>query len=126
MSNEASSEQSCVRDRAGYDEVFPLGQRDPGTSNDERFLSANSPSIEEDEELDMDGLKSDSNDGLAGAEPPIQSVIGPDGLREFNMLPLCTINDFISSIKQTHFNMLREKYQIPVHIPIFLPFKSEN
>jgi len=31
----ASSEQSCVREGAGYDEVFPTGQDDPGTSSDE-------------------------------------------------------------------------------------------
>ena len=42
------------------------------------------------------------------------------------MLPLWTVNDFISSIKQTHFDTLRDKYQIPVHIPICLPYKSEK
>ena len=42
------------------------------------------------------------------------------------MLPLWTINDFISSIKQTQFNKLREKYQILVHIPIHLPFNFEK
>ena len=36
------------------------------------------------------------------------------------------VNDFNSSIKQKHFNMLREKYQIPVGIPIRLPFKFEK
>ena len=126
MSSEASSEQSCVREGAGYDEVFRSGQGDPGTSNNERVLSANSPSVEKDENLHVDGLKSTSNDYLDGTEPPIQSIISPDGLREFIMLPLWTINAFNSSIKQTHFNTLREKYQIPVHIPIHLPFKSEK
>ena len=42
------------------------------------------------------------------------------------MLPLWTVNNFISSIKQTHFNTFREKYQIPIHIPIHLPYKSEK
>ena len=42
------------------------------------------------------------------------------------MLPLWTVNDFISSIKQTHFDTLREKYQIPIHIPIHLPYKFEK
>ena len=36
------------------------------------------------------------------------------------------VNDFNSSIKQKHFNTLREKYQIPVGIPIYLPFKFEK
>ena len=128
MSSEGSSDQSCVRKGEGYDEVFLPSQDDPDTSYDERVLSANSPSREEDEDRDMDGSKSDSNDkeDVVSAEPPIQSVIGPDGLSEFIMLPLWMINDFNSSIKQKHFNTLREKYQIPVSIPICLPFKSEN
>ena len=41
------------------------------------------------------------------------------------MLPLWTINDFISSVKQTHFNTLREEYQILANIPMRLPFKRE-
>ena len=38
------------------------------------------------------------------------------------MLPLWTVNNFISSIKQTHFNTFREKYQMPIH----LPYRSEK
>ena len=60
----------------------------------------------------MDGSESDSNDegDIVSSESPIQFVIGPNDLREFIMLPLWTINDFNSSIKQKHFNTLREKY----------------
>ena len=119
----ASSEQLCVRKEAGYDEVFPLSQDDLSTLSDERNPSATLPSSR-DEDLDTDGLASDSNDGHVGAKPPRQSVIVLDGLREFIMLPLWMVNDFISSIKQTHFDTLREKYQIPIHIPIRLPYKS--
>ena len=36
------------------------------------------------------------------------------------------VNDFISTIKELHFKMLREKYQIPYHIPLCLPYKSEK
>ena len=57
----ASSEQSCVHEGTSYDEVYPLGQDNPGTSSDERVPSANSPSTEEDDDLDVDGLESDSN-----------------------------------------------------------------
>ena len=121
----ASSNQSCVYDRASYDEVFPSGQNDPGTVSDERNPSATLPSTR-DEDLDTDRSKDDSTDGLVGVEPPIQSVIGLDGLREFIMLPLWTVNDFTSSIKETHFNTLREEYQIPAHIPIRLSYKSEK
>ena len=42
------------------------------------------------------------------------------------MLPFWKINDFNSSIKERHFNTLREKYQIPVNIPMRLPFKQEK
>ena len=106
-------------------EVFPSSQDDPNTSSDERNLSATSPSTR-DEDLDTDGSKSDSNDDQVGAEPSPQSFIGPNGLREFIMLPLWTVNDFVSSIKQTHFETYREKYQIPIHIPIRLPYKSKK
>ena len=126
MSSEASSEQSCVHKGVNYDKVFPLGQDDPSTSCDERNPSANSPSTKGDENLDVDRSEGDSNDEDLSAEPLIQSVIGPDGFREFIMLPLWTINDFNSTIKQKHFNTLREKYQIPVSIPICLPFKYEK
>ena len=127
MSIEASSEQSCVREGVGYDEVFPSSQDDPNTSYDERVLSVNSPSTEKDEHLDVDRLEGDSNDDdLDSGEPSIQSIIGLDGFREFIMLPLWTINNFNSSIKQQHFNTLREKYQIPVGIPMRLPFKTKK
>ena len=78
--------------------------------------------------MDVDGSESDSNDegDIVSVESPIQFVIGPNDLREFIMLPLWTINDFNSSIKQKHFNTLREKYQILVSIPICLCFKSEK
>ena len=61
MSN-ASSEQSCVCEGVGYDEVYSLGQDDLGTSFDERVPSANSPSSEEDDDLYVDGSESDSKE----------------------------------------------------------------
>ena len=124
----ASSEQSCVQEGANYDEVYSLGQDDPNTSSDERVPSANSPSTKEDDDLDVERSKSDSNEDedIGNDEPSIQSVIGPDGFREFIMLPLCMINDFNLSIKQQHFNTLREKYQIPVNILMRLPFNVKS
>ena len=120
-----SSNQSCVHEGAGYDEVFPSGQNDPGTSSEERNPSATSPSTRG-EDLDTNRSKGDSIDGLIGAKPPTQSIIGPDGFREFIILPLWMINNFISTIKDSHFKMLMEKYQIPDHIPLRLPYKSEK
>ena len=63
MSSEASSEQSCVHEGAGYDEVYPLGQDDLGASYLERVPSTNSP-FEEDSDVDgsESGTSEDSND----------------------------------------------------------------
>jgi len=74
----------------------------------------------------MGRSRDDFTDGLVGAEPPIQSVICPDGLREFIILPLWMVNDFVSTIKESHFNILKEKFQIPENIPLYLPYKSEK
>ena len=60
--------------------------------------------------MEIDRSDGDSSDGLVGVEPPIQSVVGPDGLREFIMLPLWTVNDFVSTIKESHFKTLKDKY----------------
>ena len=55
MFSKALSEQSCVREGVGYDEVYPSGQGDPDSSYLERNSSANSSSEEEDEDLDEEG-----------------------------------------------------------------------
>ena len=65
----ASSEQLCVREGAGYDEVFLSGWNDPGNSSDKRNPSATLPSTR-DEDLDTDRSEGDSTDRLNGAEPP--------------------------------------------------------
>ena len=77
-----SSEQSCVREGTGYDEVYLLGQDNPDTySSNERIPFANSPSMEDDD-LDGDGSESDLNEEIGNDEPPVQSVIGLDGLKD--------------------------------------------
>ena len=79
-----------------------------------------------DGDVDVNKSKDDSSDQMASAEPPTQSVIGPDGLREFIILPLWTVNDFRSTIRQNFFDTLRAKFKIPINIPIRLPYKSEK
>ena len=111
MSSEVSSDQSCVCNGAGYDEVYLLGLDDPSTSSSDQVSFSNSPSAEGDEDVDVDGLEDDSSEEyIASAEPPSQSVVGPDGVREFILLPLWMVNDFRSTIKQKHFHTLTEKY----------------
>ena len=68
----------------------------------------------------------EGDDGVEDVKPPIYSVIGPDGFREFIMLPIWTVNDFTSTIKESHFKKLREKYRIPVNIPLRLPYMSKK
>ena len=53
--------------------MFPSCQDDPGTSYDEKVLSANSPSVEEDEDLDVDRSEGDSNneEDIGSVELPI-------------------------------------------------------
>ena len=114
-----------IHDGAGYNEVFSSGQKDLNTSSEERNLSATSLSSK-DEGLEMDRSEGDSSDGLDSTEPPIQSIIDSNGLREFIMLPLWTVNDFRSTIKESHFKTLRAKYQIPDNIPLHLPYKLEK
>ncbi|KAL0013999.1 hypothetical protein SO802_001068 [Lithocarpus litseifolius] len=117
----ASSNQSFVRDGAGYDEVRLSGPRDPYTSSEDNSSTSSSSSSR-----DEDRMESNLSDGLGESEPPPQSVIGPDGMRKFVMLSLWMVNDFTSSIKESHFKTLREKYQIPVNIPLRLPFRLEK
>ena len=132
MFSEASSEQSCVHKWADYDEVYPSGQDDPGTSYDERVSSANSPSTKEDEDSNVDGSNSGSGgdssneENVGNAKSPIRSVIGPDGLRQFLLPLIWTINNFNSIIKRPHFETFRDRYQIPINVPICLPFKFEK
>ncbi|KAK9993946.1 hypothetical protein SO802_023649 [Lithocarpus litseifolius] len=114
----ASSNQSFVCDGAGYDEVHLSGHKDPDTTSEESSSAASSMSWSEDR------TESNLSDGLGESEPPIQSVIGPDGMRKFITLSIWMVNDFTSSIKESHFKTLREKYQIPVNIPLRLPYRS--
>ncbi|KAL0008608.1 hypothetical protein SO802_010110 [Lithocarpus litseifolius] len=131
MSSEASSEQLCVHEGAGYDEVYPLGQDNLRASYPKRVPSTNSSSEEEKEDLDVDGSKSSSNEdsdeeSVENVNSSIRSVVGLDGLRKFVLPLMWTVNDFNPTIKQKHFDTLRERYQIPVRIPIRLPFKFEK
>ena len=119
----ASSNHSFVCDGVGYDEVYPSSHKDHDSPSEERSPSASSPSSR-DEGLEKGGPKDYFLQDLDDNETPIQSVVGPNGLRKFIMLPMWTVNDFISTIKENHFKTLRGKYQIPDNIPI--PVKSQR
>ena len=77
----ASSNQSFVRDGAGYEELYSSDCRNPDELS-ERSPSAASPSSKnEDMEL------AEPEKGFDDGEQRIKSVVGADGLREFVMLP---------------------------------------
>ena len=128
MSSEASSEQSCAYEGAGYNKVYPSGRDDPSASYSERVPFANSSSEEEKEDSDVDGLESSTNEDSdeENVKSPIRSVVSPDSLRKFVLPFMWTVNNFNSTIKRKHFDTLRERYQIHVDIPIRLPFKFEK
>ena len=131
MSSKASSEQSCLHEGVGYDEVYASGQDDLGTSYSERVPSANSPSKEEEEDSDVDSSKSTSRDSddeenIENAEFLIRSIIGLDSFRKFILPLMSMVNDSNSTIKRPHFDTFWERYQIPVGIPIRVPFKFEK
>ena len=107
----ASSNQSFVRDGAGYEELYPSGYKDPDELS-ERTPSATSPSsTNEDMEL---AEPEEGSDG--GGEGP-KSIVGADGLREFVMLPECTVHKFVSTIKEVHFKPLGPSTKYPTISP---------
>ena len=83
----ASSNHLFVRNEAGYDEVYPSGHRVLDNQSEERSLSASSPSSR-DEGLETEGPEDDFIQDLEDTKPLIQSIVGPNGLRKFIMLPI--------------------------------------
>ena len=96
----ASSNQSFVRDGAGYEELYPSSCRDPDELS-ERSLSASSPSSK-----NKDMELAEPEEGFDVGEKRLKSVVDADKLREFVMLPEWTVNNFTSTIKEVHFKTL--------------------
>ena len=120
----ASSHQSFVRDGASYEEVYPSGHEDHDSPSKERSPSTSSPSSRN-EGLEMSDEEG-SNDGPDNDDLQIQSVVGPDRLRQFVMLPEWSVNNFTSSIKEKHFKTFKAPFQMPDNIFVCLPYMSEK
>jgi len=73
-------------------------------------------------ENDMDEVSTNEESD----ESPFRTVVDPDGLRNFVLPLIWTVNDFSLTIQRKHFNTLRDRYQIPVDVPIHLPHKFEK
>ena len=106
--------------------MYPSSHKDLDIPSEERSPLDNSPSSRDDEGLETEGPEDDFIQDLDDTQPPVHSVVGPNGLRKFIMLSIWTVNDFTSTIKETHFKTLRDKFQIADSIPIRLPYKSEK
>ena len=96
----ASSNQSFVRDGAGYEELYPSSCRDPDELS-ERSSSASSPSSK-----NKDMELAEPEEGSDVGEKRLKSVVDADRLREFVVLPEWTVNNFTSTIKEVHFKTL--------------------
>ena len=121
----ASSHQSFVHDGVCYEEVYSSGHEDHDSQSEERSPSTSSPSsrIEGLEVSDEEG----SNDGPDNDDLLIQSVVGPNGLRQFVMLPEWSVNHFTSSIKEKHFKTFRAyKFLIYNYVLCWLYFMTKT
>ena len=92
--------------------MYPSGQGDLDSSYLERDPSANSPSEEEDEDLDEEGSRSDVDEVPSDEESnesPIRIVVSLKGLRNFVLPLIWMVNNFSSTIQRSHFNTLRDR-----------------
>ena len=92
--------------------MYPSGQDNPGAFYSESVSSANSPFEEEEEDSDVDGLESSTNEDSdeENVKSPIRSVVSPDSLRKFVLPFMWTVKNFNSTIKRKHFYPLPDKY----------------
>ena len=77
----ASSNQSFVRNGAGYKELYPSGYKDPDELSERTPSTTSSSLTNEDMEL------AEPEKGSDGGGKIIKSIVEADGLREFVMLP---------------------------------------
>ena len=143
MSIEATSEQSSIREGAGYDEVFPLGyEPDEGfslSSKRETLAQSSDEEVESrggEDEVVSEGENED-DDGEGGRESDEDENIGEEEVLESNSVSSgddrtfivpkkWTVNDFLLTMSDKVFKTLRGRYQIPDNIPIRLPRKFER
>ena len=151
MSRGVISEQSSVREGAGYDEVYQTRQepKEGHSWSPERETSARSTNKdgenyigeEDEEEIDegeVDGegeieddgvMKGDKDENDADNKTPEVGSSGNPGsghTHPFIFPQMWTVNDFLPKMMTNIFKNLRNRFQIPDHIPIRLPGKFEK
>ena len=143
MYREVTSEQSSVRERVGYDEVFPLGHElEEGfcwSSERETLVQSSNEEVEsrvgedevvsegEDEDDKGEGGRKSDNDENIGEEEVLESNSGSLGDDHPFILPKkWMVNNFLLTILDKVFKTLYGRYQILDSIPIHLPRKFER
>ena len=147
MSREAMSEQLSVCEGASYDEVFQTGDEPAEGLSwlSERETSAYSPDEEaescvgegeeemvEDDEREVEGNEEEENDEDKGdmneraLEVKSSGSLRSGHAHPFILPQMWTVNDFLPKMMVNIFKNLRDRYQIPNHIPIRLPRKFEK
>ena len=139
MSSDASSDQSSIRDEAGYNEVFGSGQESDGFSESSgRETSAQSPSddvedyvegvgekvvgeVEGERESDEDEEKDEGDE-----ESYEEASVSPRGNLPFILPEDWAVNKFLPKMSEKVFKELRSRFQISDHISICLLRKKEK
>ena len=148
MSSDAMSEESSIREGAGYDEAFGSGvESEDFSPSSRRETSAQSLDGEEEcyakesEEVEIevgkeeswvdggdapDGEEGDNEEGDDGEGSSEGASTGPRDNRPFILPAEWAVNKFLPSMSDKIFSKLRARYQIPEHIPIHLPYENEK
>ena len=148
MSSVVMSEESSVREGAGYDEAFGLGDKSqdfsPSSGRETSAQSLDSDDecyAEESEEVGIevgkegswvdgddahDGEDGDGDEDDDGEGSSEGASVGPGDNRPFILLAECAVNKFLPSMSDKIFSELRVRYQIPEHIPIRLPYEDKK
>ena len=149
MSSDALSEESLIREGAGYDEAFgsgdesedfsPLLGRETSTQSlggeDEGYAEGSEEvGVSEvgkegswgDGGDDNDGEDGDGDEEDDGEESCEGATVGLGDNRPFILLAEWAVNKFSTLMSDKIFKELRVRYQIPEHIPIRLSKENEK
>ena len=142
------SEESLVRERAGYDEAFGSGDESedfsPSLGRETLAQSLDGEDkcyAEESEEVEIevgkegswvnggdahDGEDGDGDEDDDGEGYSEGASVGPRDNRPFILPVDWDVNKFLPSMSDKIFSELHVRYQIPKHIPILLPYENKK
>ena len=148
MSSDTMSEESSVREGAGYDEAFGSGDESKDFSpslgretSAQSFDGEDKGYAEGSEEVrvevgkdgswgdggdDHDGEDGDDDEEDDGEESCEGASVGPGDNRPFILPAEWAVNKFLPSMNDKIFKELCVRYQIPEHIPIRLPKENKK